>query len=117
MRITKEYTFDAAHHLPHVEAGHPCGRVHGHTYRVELVLEGPVDAQYGWVQDYGEISEAFKPLMEAELDHHDLNDVLPNPTAEALALFLGKAMARFLPLLVAVTVRETPTSSATWERT
>ncbi len=41
-RITKAFTFDAAHHLPHVPAGHKCGRPHGHSYRVILGLEGPL---------------------------------------------------------------------------
>ena len=87
MIIKKIFTFHAAHCLPRVPAGHTCGRMHGHTYRVVVEISGPVRAD-GFVLDFAEISEAWKPLHE-RLDHACLNDVLENPTAENLAVFIA----------------------------
>ena len=112
-RIAKSFTFDAAHRLPRVPAGHPCGRMHGHTYTATVTLEGEVGAETGWVVDFGEVRAAFAPLR-ALLDHACLNDVtgLENPTAELLARWIFTRLATALPLLVEVSVQETPTSSA-----
>lgn len=114
-RITKEFRFDAAHHLPAVPRGHKCGRMHGHTYFVKLGLEGPLDPELGWVQDYGEISAAFAPLL-ARLDHHNLNEIegLANSTAEILAMWIYERLRPVLPLLTDVTVCETPTTEAVY---
>ncbi len=113
VRITKAFAFDAAHRLPHVPAGHKCGRLHGHSYRVILGLEGPLDPELGWVQDYGEVKAAFRPLLE-RFDHHDLNEIpgLENPTAEMLAVYIYRELKPQLPLLADVTVCESPTSEA-----
>ncbi len=112
-RITKSFTFDSAHFLPHVPETHKCRRLHGHTYTVILGVEGPLDEKLGWVQDYGEISWAFAPLLEA-LDHRCLNDIegLENPTAEILATWIHERLLPRLPLLADVTVKETPNTAA-----
>jgi len=82
-RITKSFVFDAAHWLPHVPEGHKCGRMHGHTYRVILAVEGDLDPRLGWVEDFGTLKDAFAPLL-ARLDHRCLNEIegLENPTAD-----------------------------------
>ena len=114
-RITKSFGFDAAHWLPGVPEGHKCRRLHGHTYRVEIALEGDLDRDLGWVADYGEISAALKPLL-AQLDHHCLNEIpgLENPTAEVLAAWLFARLHSPLPMLADVTVSETPATSAVY---
>ena len=114
-RITKFFTFDAAHWLPMVPETHKCRQMHGHTYQVTLGLEGEIDPKLGWVEDYGEISRAFKPLM-GELDHHCLNEIpgLENPTAEILAAWIHARLRKNLPLLADVTVSETPTTQAVY---
>ncbi len=115
MRITKRFTFDAAHWLPRVPETHKCRRLHGHTYIIELGLEGDVDGEMGWVEDYGVVSAACKPLIEA-LDHRCLNEIpgLENPTAENLAIWLHDRLKADLPTLRDVTVRETPSTSAVY---
>lgn len=112
-RITKAFHFDSAHFLPNVPAGHKCGRMHGHSYRVVLGLEGPLDPQLGWVQDYGEVKQAFRPLLE-RFDHQVLNEIpgLENPTAERLAIYIHDALKPTLPLLTDVAVCESPTAEA-----
>lgn len=115
MRITKSFTLDAAHFLPRVPEDHKCRRLHGHTYVVEVGLEGEMDPHLGWVVDYGEVSRAVDPLIR-ELDHRCLNDLpgLENPTAEVLAAWIHARLRDLLPQLADVTVRETPRTSATY---
>jgi 6-pyruvoyltetrahydropterin/6-carboxytetrahydropterin synthase len=110
MEIFREFRFDAAHQLPHVPAGHKCGRLHGHTYRVEVHITGPVDPTAGWVADFGDVASAFQPLR-AQLDHNYLNEIpgLENPTSEVLAQWIWARLRPALPLS-AVVVRETCTS-------
>ena len=110
MEIFREFTFEAAHRLPHVPEGHKCARLHGHSYRVEIHLRGDVDPVAGWVTDFGDIKAAFRPLHE-QLDHNYLNEVpgLENPTSEVLARWIWERLADALPLS-AVVIRETCTS-------
>ena len=84
--IAKTFKFSAAHFLPHVPDGHPCKRMHGHNYTVEVRLEGPISETDGWVLDFQRIKDVVKPLVD-ELDHRTLNQVcgLENPTAELIA--------------------------------
>ena len=109
--IFRDFTFEAAHRLPNVPEGHKCSRLHGHSYRVSIGVEGPLDSQLGWVQDFGEIKAAWKPL-DARLDHYYLNDIagLENPTSELLAQWIWNEVAPHLPLLTYVKVQETCTS-------
>ncbi len=111
MNIFREFTFEAAHRLPHVPPGHKCGRLHGHSYRVEVHVSGPVGAHTGWVMDFGDIKKAFEPLGDA-LDHRFLNEVdgLENPTSEVLARWIWRRLRPQVPALSQVTVRETCTS-------
>lgn len=111
MQIFKEFTFESAHRLPHVPPGHKCGRLHGHSFRVEVVVSGPVDSHLGWVVDFADVKEAFKPI-EAELDHQYLNEIegLSNPTSENLARWIWQKLIQRLPGLTELVVRETCTS-------
>lgn len=114
--LKKIFTFEAAHHLPRVPAGHKCSRVHGHSYRVEVVLRGPVNAETGWVVDFAVIDDAWLPLFR-QFDHHMLNEVggLENPTCENLCGFIWHALADKVPHLSAVTVWETADSCCTYQ--
>lgn len=114
-RITKAFTFDAAHWLPGVPDDHKCRRLHGHTYEVVVGLEGALDPALGWVVDYGEVSRVVNPVIR-ELDHHCLNEIagLSNPTAEILAAWLYERLRGDLPQLTDVAVSETPRTSAVY---
>lgn len=116
MKIFKEFTFEAAHCLPHVPPGHKCGQLHGHSFRVELHVSGDVDSLLGWVIDYDDIKMAFKPLYD-QLDHHYLNEIegLENPTSENLARWIWQHMKERLPALCTVVVRETCTSGCIYQ--
>ncbi|WP_109530789.1 6-carboxytetrahydropterin synthase QueD [Nocardia sp. NBC_01377] len=110
MEIFREFTFEAAHRLPNVPDGHKCARLHGHSYKVAIHVRGEVEAESGWVMDFGEVKKAFAPLAD-QLDHHYLNEVpgLENPTSEVLARWIWQQLADVLPLSQVV-VRETCTS-------
>ncbi|KRB47083.1 6-carboxytetrahydropterin synthase QueD [Terrabacter sp. Root181] len=109
--IYREFTFESAHRLPNVPQDHKCARLHGHSYRVQVHVTGNVGAQTGWVQDFGDIKAAFKPL-EDQLDHHYLNEIggLENPTSEVLARWIWDRLIDHVDGLSAVQVRETCTS-------
>ena len=111
MRIFKTFRFESAHRLPHVPEGHKCGRLHGHSYVVEVHVEGPVGRTSGWVVDFADLETAWKPLDEA-LDHRLLNEVegLENPTSENLARWVWTKLKPRLPILARVVVRETCTT-------
>lgn len=111
MEIFKEFTFDAAHRLPNVPEGHKCSRLHGHTFRIGIYVAGPVEAQSGWVIDFGDIKKTFEPILDS-LDHHYLNEIegLENPTSENIAQWVWKRLKPILPILSKVSVYETPTS-------
>ena len=109
--LYKEFSFDSAHRLPNVPAGHKCANLHGHTFGVRIEVTGPVDPHTGWVIDFGDIKKVLKPLID-QLDHCYLNDIagLENPTSEVLAKWLWDKVKPQLPLLSAVWVRETCTA-------
>ena len=113
MEIFKAFTLESAHRLPNVPAGHKCARVHGHSFRVEVHVQGPVDPHLGWVMDFADVKAAFEPLYQ-QLDHHYLNDVpgLENPTSENLARWIWQRLRPVLPQLSAIVVHETCTSGA-----
>jgi len=114
MEIFREFTFEAAHRLPHVPEGHKCARLHGHSYRVAIHVHGEVGAESGWVMDFSDIKAAFKPLLD-QLDHYYLNEVpgLENPTSEVLASWIWRRLTDRLPLSQVV-VRETCTSGCVY---
>jgi 6-pyruvoyltetrahydropterin/6-carboxytetrahydropterin synthase len=113
--IFREFTFEAAHRLPNVPAGHKCARLHGHSYRVLVRVEGSMDPEFGWVQDFGELKSAWKSI-ESDLDHRYLNEVpgLENPTSEMLAEWIWARLIGGLPWLSAIEVRETCTSGCVY---
>ncbi|MBZ6090740.1 6-carboxytetrahydropterin synthase QueD [Streptomyces olivaceus] len=115
MEIFREFNFEAAHRLPKVPEGHKCSRLHGHSYKVIVHVEAPVDPDAGWVMDFGDLKRMFKPI-ESQLDHYYLNDIegLENPTSEVLARWIWERLQPNLSGLSALTVRETCTSGCTY---
>jgi 6-pyruvoyltetrahydropterin/6-carboxytetrahydropterin synthase len=108
VRLVHEFRFEAAHLLPNVPDGHKCRRLHGHSFKVELAVKGPVDPKTGWFIDFGIIYDIWQPLWE-QLDHHYLNEIpgLENPTSEVLAKWIWDHMKPKLPSLAQVTLFET----------
>ena len=113
--IFKEFTFEAAHRLPHVPSTHKCSRLHGHSYRCEVHVSGPVNETAGWIVDFADLTAAWQPI-HALLDHHYLNEVdgLENPTSEVLAAWIWTHLKSAIPPLSKVIVRETCTSGCVY---
>jgi 6-pyruvoyltetrahydropterin/6-carboxytetrahydropterin synthase len=84
--------FDAAHRLPAYQG--KCSKIHGHTYRVEITVEGPVKKD-GFVIDFYELKKMMS-LTLRDLDHGDLNDIIPNPTAELIAKLIFSRLKQML---------------------
>jgi 6-pyruvoyltetrahydropterin/6-carboxytetrahydropterin synthase len=112
--IVKTFRFEAAHSLDRAPIGHKCRRLHGHSYRVDVHVTGPVDPEAGWVRDFGEVVMAVEPILR-ELDHRTLNEVpgLENPTSELLAKYLWDRLRPVLKGLSAITIWESDTSRCT----
>jgi 6-pyruvoyltetrahydropterin/6-carboxytetrahydropterin synthase len=111
MELRKTFQFEAAHLLPKLPSSHKCRRLHGHSFQAEIAVSGEVDPELGWVIDYAEISDAFRPLWE-KLDHYYLNEIpgLENPTSENIAIWIWDQLKPRLPLLTEVVVAETCTA-------
>ena len=116
MKIYKDITFEAAHMLPNVPDDHKCRRLHGHSFKVRITLDGPVDESIGWVEDFADIKKAFDPIYK-ELDHNYLNDIdgLENPTSENLAKWIWNELIINLPSLHSVVVKETCNSGCVYK--
>lgn len=111
MKICKIFTIDAAHFLPN--HGGKCKNLHGHTYRIEIELEGQISNETGMIVDFGDLKEKVSPLLN-RLDHKLLNDVISLPTAEYMCHYLLAHLEKTgIPAKVSrVRVWETPTSYA-----
>lgn len=116
--VSKEFTFDAAHHL-HLYDG-KCKNLHGHTYTVVFGISGFVN-EIGIVMDFGDIKQIWKEQIEIHLDHKYVNETLPpmNTTAENMVVWIYEKMADALThedfqgtRVEFVKLYETPTSFA-----
>ena len=114
MLLSKDFTFDAAHNLIHYHG--KCERLHGHTYRLRVTLEGQPDAE-GMIMDFIELKQIVSERVLSRLDHAYLNDILPQPSAETIAVWiwneLAENVARENCRLYEVSVWETASSCVT----
>jgi 6-pyruvoyltetrahydropterin/6-carboxytetrahydropterin synthase len=109
LELIKTFTFDAAHRLTTVPAGHKCARLHGHTFKVEIHLSGQFDPASGYLVDFAEVKQICTPVID-RLDHTYLNDIegLENPTSENIAIWLWNSRSPSLRALkVAWSMQET----------
>lgn len=120
VRLIKTFNFEAAHYLPSFPEGHKCRRMHGHSFKVDVVIAGRIASDQHHLIDYAEIAAAIQPLYE-QLDHRCLNDIpgLENPTSEMVAKWLWDRLtadgkfarkSHAAPALEQITVYETCTS-------
>lgn len=116
MEIYKDFSFEAAHLLPNVPIGHKCGRLHGHSFLVRIVVEGDVGETTGWVMDFADIKSICKPILD-QLDHYYLNEIsgLENPTSENIAKWLWNQLKPNLAQLNRIEIKETCTSGCIYK--
>ena len=85
MLLAKDFTFDAAHNLINYHG--KCERLHGHTYKLRVVVEGTPDDE-GMIIDFIELKAVVKERVISRLDHSYINDIIPQPSAENIALWI-----------------------------
>lgn len=114
MFISKDFKFDAAHNLVHYHG--KCEKLHGHTYRLRVVLEGTPDSE-GMIIDFIELKQIVKDKVISRLDHAYINDIIPQPSAENIAVWIWREIAESVKRenckLYEVHVWETETSCVT----
>ena len=113
LRIRKHFKFEAAHVLPHHTG--KCSRMHGHSYRLEVAVEGPLQTTgpaQGMVEDFDTLSHIVREAIVEPLDHTCLNDLLPNPTAELIALWIWEHLESKITGLHEIVLWETATACA-----
>jgi 6-pyruvoyltetrahydropterin/6-carboxytetrahydropterin synthase len=113
VRIRKQFSFEAAHVLPH-HAG-KCSRLHGHSYRLDVTVEGPLAGSgpaTGMVVDFDDLARAVRSAVIDELDHRHLNDTIPNPTCENIVAWIWRHLEPQLPQLAELTLWETADACA-----
>jgi 6-pyruvoyltetrahydropterin/6-carboxytetrahydropterin synthase len=108
VQIRKSFTFEAAHVLPN----HPgkCSRLHGHSYRLDVALDGPLQENgpaAGMIEDFEVVSRVVKAAVINELDHRSLNELIENPTAERIVVWVWGRLVHELPNLTELTLWET----------
>ena len=105
--IRKQFSFEAAHQLVGLPDGHKCGRLHGHSYKVEIVLESETLNEHSFVVDYGELSD-FGAYLDDTFDHQNINEVVTFQTsAENLSRYFYEWCRERWPQTVAARVSET----------
>ena len=116
-KIIKEFNFSASHQLLGLPADHPCARLHGHNYLVELELSCNTLNNHGFVRDYREL-DTFKRYIDEEIDHRHLNEVFETDsvTAEYLAQTFFAWCKNHWPEITAVRVSETPRTWAEYRQ-
>lgn len=108
IEIRKSFEIESARFLPKLPKTHPCSKTHGHSFKITLRLQGPIDAKIGWLIDYNDITQIAAPILK-KIDHVILNEVdgLKNPTTENITVWLYDKLRTRLPGLVQVIVKET----------
>jgi 6-pyruvoyltetrahydropterin/6-carboxytetrahydropterin synthase len=90
MKLGVIENFDCAHFLP----GHrKCGTIHGHTYKVELIIEGKNET--GMIIDFSDLKQSLCEVLE-NYDHKSLNDYLDYPSVENICEMLRRDLEKRL---------------------
>jgi 6-pyruvoyltetrahydropterin/6-carboxytetrahydropterin synthase len=112
LRVRREFEFEAAHRLPR----HPgkCRQPHGHSYRLAVTVERPVHPESGLAIDFSELKAIVEREVVLTLDHRDVNEILENPTAEAMAVWIWSRLEGPLAGLVEVELHETRSCSVVY---
>jgi 6-pyruvoyltetrahydropterin/6-carboxytetrahydropterin synthase len=83
MIIGRHFEFEAAHHLPDEEVYGNCRKLHGHTYKLTVEVEGDIQPE-GWVVNFKELKDIVHHYIVDFYDHSNLNDWFNIPTVELM---------------------------------
>lgn len=109
--LYREFTVEAGRYLPRLDQGHPCARMHGHTFVIQVHITGTPGEESGWLMDFAELDNRIQNVRQA-LDHKVLNEIegLENPTTELLAQWIWNHLVEELPGLSRIVIQENPHS-------
>ncbi len=115
IELFREFVLESARRLPNLPASHPCAAMHGHTFRIQIHVQGPIESTTGWVMDFSELDRHVQDLR-AELDHRVLNDIagLENPTTELLARWIWQRLQPTVLGLSRIVIQENPNSGCVY---
>ncbi|MBT6068431.1 6-carboxytetrahydropterin synthase QueD [Candidatus Peregrinibacteria bacterium] len=97
MKVSKEFDFEAAHFLPHYHG--KCERLHGHSYKLIVTVEGDIEPESGMVIDFVILKKIVKERIIEKLDHYLLNDLMENPTAENTIVWMWEQLSPLSEIL------------------
>lgn len=109
--VSKDFTFDSAHNLPRYHG--KCEHLHGHTFKIRVTVKAPLDTWSGMAFDFMALKKVVSERVVNVLDHTYLNEIIPNPSAEYIAIWIWRNLAD-LPMYE-IKVWETPTSFITYQ--
>ena len=108
MKIYRTYTIHAARFIPTLDSSHPCSKMHGHTFKIIIELDGPIDKETGFVMDFYDLDVMIENKIIKKIDHKILNDIegLENPSSEHLSVWIWEQLIDSLPILAKITISE-----------
>lgn len=114
MLLSVDFHFSAAHQLPYYDG--PCKRLHGHNYVLRLTLAGKPQPKDGMIRDFDEVKKTVWEQVLVKLDHYYLNDIVENPTAENLVVWMWERLEPIVPGLEELQLWETPEYCVTYRK-
>ena len=108
MKIFRTYTVHSARFIPTLDSSHICSQMHGHTFKIIIEIDGPIDKKTGFVMDFYDLDLIIDNKIIKRIDHKVLNDIkgLSNPTSEHLAKWIWNELILHLPILYKIEVSE-----------
>ena len=108
MKIYRTYNMHSARFIPTLPDTHPCSKMHGHTFKIIIELDGPIDISTGFIMDFYDIDSIVNKNIINVLDHKILNEIdgLNNPSSEHLSIWIWNKLSPFIPMLSQVTISE-----------
>jgi len=113
MRLKVDFHFSSAHALPFYEG--VCKRMHGHNYRLQVTVEGKPNPNDGMIRDFEDIKKRVWDAALVQCDHHCLNDLIENPTAENMGAWFWEKLKPTVEGLQSITLWENPDYCVTVE--
>ena len=116
MIVYKKFNIESARSLPNLPKTHPCHKIHGHSFKIIISVEGEIDEQSGFVMDFQIIENAFQPI-KTMLDHTYLNDVkgLSTPSSENICIWIWDKLESSLPNIYKIEIKETDSTGCIYK--
>ena len=108
MKIYRTYTIHSARFIPTLDTDHPCSKMHGHTFKIIIELDGSIDKNTGFLMDFYDLDLIVNDKIIQKIDHKVLNDIngLENPSSEHLSIWIWNKLIDSIPILSQITVSE-----------